>query len=112
MKFALKASGEKPKSKKTWSASSPHLPEMAPGMKLQWTKISQFEVHASMAVKWQKNEIQSTKLDIRWSENGSSASKLLKVVSWSFPATKFTKPQKIIWNKVKYHGYPKLPGSV
>ena len=38
MKFALKASGENQRLRKTWSASSPHLPKMASGLKLQRTK--------------------------------------------------------------------------
>ena len=112
MKFALKASGENQSPKKIWSASSPHLPEMASGLKLQWTKKS-VSSKSMRPWQWSDQKKRRTKLDIRWSENGSSASKLFKVFfQLKFPAKRSSPNHKTIWNKVKCHGYPKLPGSV
>ena len=100
---------------KQWSTSPPNLPrKLASGLKFQ-RKIkscSQFEVHASMATKWQKKTTYEVG-SIEVKKHGSSVSEFFfQVHSWSFPAIRSSPNHKVKRNEVKYHGYPKLPGSV
>ena len=83
---------------------------MASGMKLQWTQ------NQSVRSPWvHGNEVMQKKfrvrsLDIRWSENGNSASKRLKVFSWSFPAKRRSPNHKnhMKQSEVPWLSYPEV----
>ena len=87
-------------SSKTWSASSPRLPkwDRVWSCREQNQAVRSPRAHGSEVAKRQ-----NTKLDpLKW-KHGSWASKSSQVHSWSLQ-------QKT--RLAKYHGYPKLPGSV